>query len=489
MGSGKRATTSLASPPDETIERQGTDTSGQETSLSTASAPKLTTDVVITHEDIDRAHDRERVFAARARRGIFSRLRLLWLLVGPGILVMLGENDGPSMLSYAATGSRYGVGFFIPFVVLTFVMAVIVQEMTVRLGSATHRGHAELIFDRFGPFWGWFSMIDLGIGNFLTLITEFIAIRAGLGFFGVPPWAAILGALAVLYLALVTHRYWTWERITLAAAAFNLVFVPVALLAHANWREVGHALTTWSPLPGGLTKYTLLIILADIGATVTPWMLFFQQSATVDKGLTKRDVRFGRIDTALGAALAATAAVATILATAPLFVHHMSAENFQAAEFAQALQPLIGRFGASLFALGIVEAGMVACITISTSSAYAFGEVARRPHSLNLPLREGKSFYLVLFLCAAAAGAIVLIPGLPLVYVVLVVNVIAVLAMPPALVFLFMLANDRKIMGDLVTPPLVNALATGVVIFLTLAGILFGISVIAPNLFAFIGGK
>src|SRR5437588_406391 len=489
MGSGKRATTSLASPPDETIERQGTDTSGQETSLSTASAPKLTTDVVITHEDIDRAHDRERVFAARARRGIFSRLRPLWLLVGPGILVMLGENDGPSMLSYAATGSRYGVGFFIPFVVLTFVMAVIVQEMTVRLGSATHRGHAELIFDRFGPFWGWFSMIDLGIGNFLTLITEFIAIRAGLGFFGVPPWAAILGALAVLYLALVTHRYWTWERITLAAAAFNLVFVPVALLAHANWREVGHALTTWSPLPGGLTKDTLLIILADIGATVTPWMLFFQQSATVDKGLTKRDVRFGRIDTGLGAALAATVAVATILATAPLFAHHMNAENFQAAEFAQALQPLIGRFGASLFALGIVEAGMVACITISTSSAYAFGEVARRPHSLNLPLREGKSFYLVLFLCAAAAGAIVLIPGLPLVYVVLVVNVIAVLAMPPALVFLFMLANDRKIMGDLVTPPLVNALATGVVIFLTLAGILFGISVIAPNLFAFIGGK
>jgi Mn2+/Fe2+ NRAMP family transporter len=368
-------------------------------------------------------------------------------------------------------------------------MALIVQEMTVRLGSATHRGHAELIFDRFGPFWGWFSMIDLGIGNFLTLITEFIAIRAGLGFFGVPPWAAILSALAVLYLALVTHRYWTWERITLAAAAFNLVFVPVALLARPDWGSVGHAITTWMPLPGGLTKDTVLILLADIGATVTPWMLFFQQSATVDKGLTKGDVRFGRIDTAIGAALAAAAAVATILATAPLFAHHMTAENFQAAEFAQALQPLIGRFGAALFALGIVEAGMVACITISTSSAYAFGEVAHRPHSLNLPLKEGKSFYFVLFLCAVAAAAIVLIPGLPLVYVVLVVNVIAVLAMPPALVFLFMLANDREIMGDLVSPAWVNALATSVVIFLTLAGILFGISVIAPNVFAFIGGK
>ena len=465
------------------------DRSTQEAPVSAEPASKRSTAVVITHEDIDRAHDRDRVIAARARGGVLSRFSLLWLLVGPGILVMLGENDGPSMLSYAATGSRFGIGFFLPFVVLTFFMALIVQEMTMRLGSATHRGHAELIFDRFGPFWGWFSMIDLGIGNFLTLITEFIAIRAGLGFFGVPAWAAILSALGVLYLALVTHRYWTWERITLAAAAFNLVFVPVALLAGPHWASVGHAMATWTPLPGGLTNDTLLLLLADIGATVTPWMLFFQQSATVDKGLTRKDIRFGRIDTTIGAALAATAAVATILATAPLFAHHMTAENFQAAEFAQALQPLIGRFGASLFALGIVEAGMVACITISTSSAYAFGEVAHRPHSLNLPLKEGKSFYLVLFLCAVAAAAIVLIPGLPLVYVVLVVNVIAVLAMPPALVFLYMLANDREIMGDLVSPAWVNVLATGVVIFLTLAGILFGISVIAPNVFSFIGGK
>src|SRR5215469_5716786 len=187
-------------------------------------------DIVLTHEDIDRAHDRERVWETRAGRGWWSRARLLWLLIGPGILVMLGENDGPSMLSYAATGAKFGIGFFLPFIVLTFLMAIVVQEMTVRLGAATHRGHAELIFERFGPFWGWFSMIDLGIGNFLTLITEFIAIRAGLGFFGVPPWAAVLAALALLYTALMTHRYWTWERITLAIAVFNLVFVPVALL-------------------------------------------------------------------------------------------------------------------------------------------------------------------------------------------------------------------------------------------------------------------
>lgn len=440
--------------------------------------------ITITHEDIDRAEDRGRVLEARSRRGPFSRLHLLWLLVGPGILVMLGENDGPSMLSYAATGARFGISFFIPFIVLTFLMAIVVQEMTVRLGVATHRGHAELIFERFGPFWGWFSMMDLTLGNFLTLITEFIAIRAGLGYFGVPPWVAVLSALALLYLALVTHRYWTWERVTLTAAVFNLVFVPVALLAHPHWNSVGRALLTWKPLPGGFTQDTLILILSNIGATVTPWMLFFQQSAIADKGLTRRDVRFGRIDTVLGAALASTAALAVVLATAPLFSHQMQAQNFQAAEFAQALQPLIGRLGAALFAIGMVEAGMVAAITISVSSAYAFGEVARKPHSLNLPMRDGKAFYSVLFLCAAVAAAIVLIPGLPLVKVVLIVNVIAVLAMPPALIFLFMLANDREVMGDLVTPRFLNILSTAIVVLLVIAGLLFGISVVAPNIFA-----
>jgi Mn2+/Fe2+ NRAMP family transporter len=451
-------------------------------------APVSAGGVVITHEDVDRAHDRDRVFETRAQRGLWSRTRLLWLLVGPGILVMLGENDGPSMLSYAATGARFGIGFFLPFVVLTFLMACVVQEMTVRLGAATHRGHAELIFDRFGPFWGWFSMIDLMVGNFLTLVTEFIAIRAGLGYFGVRPPVSVLGAWIVLFVALMAHRYWTWERITLVAAMFNLVFVPVALLSHPHWGAIGSALLTWGPRPS-LTQETVLILLSNIGATVTPWMLFFQQSAIADKGLTTHDIRFGRIDTVLGAALAALAALATIVATAPLFAHGMSTGNFEAAEFAQALQPFVGHWGSALFALGMYEDGMVAAVTISTSSAYAFGEVAHRPHSLNLPFNQGKSFYLVLIVEAAAAAGLVLIPGIPLVYIVLVVNVIAVLAMPPALLFLYMLVNDREIMGDLVSPTWANVLALGVVVVLIAAGLLFGISVVAPHALALIGGK
>jgi Mn2+/Fe2+ NRAMP family transporter len=437
----------------------------------------------ITHEDIDRAGDRFRVERVR-RAGARMRLPLLWLLIGPGILVFLGENDAPSMLSYAATGAQYGIGFFVPFILLTFLMGFVVQEMTVRLGAVTHRGHAELIFDRFGRFWGRFSMGDLVIGNFLTLVTEFIGIRAGLGFFGVPPLAAVSGALLLVCGVILTHRYWTWERITLGLAAFNGLFVPAALLAHPQWGAIGRSLVTWSPLPpGGLFKPdTFLIIMADIGATVTPWMLFFQQSAVVDKGLQARDIRAGRTDTLLGTLLAATFGIATVVATAPLFAKGINASDYQAAQFAQALQPLIGRVGATLFALGIFEAGLVAAMTISTSSAYAFGEVLGTPHSLNRPLWEGWGFYGVLLGSACAAAALVLIPHAPLVYIVLIVNVIAVLAMPPALLFLVLLVNDPAVMGEHVNSRWANIAIVAVTVVLVLAGLGFGLVTVFPRL-------
>src|SRR3984893_7277127 len=209
---------------------------------------------LLTHEDVDRARDRWRVTRARWQgqgRNRLGGLRVLWLLVGPGVLVFLGENDAPSMLSYSATGARFGIGFFIPFVILTFLIGLVVQEMTVRLGAVSHRGHAELIFDRFGKFWGFFSMGDLVIGNFLTLITEFIGIRAGLGFFGIRPGIAIGGSLVIVAGAITTGRYWTWERITMGLAIFNGLFIPAAILARPDWFAVGHALVTWTPLPVG----------------------------------------------------------------------------------------------------------------------------------------------------------------------------------------------------------------------------------------------
>src|ERR1700726_1975381 len=454
-----------------------------ESAAASSDAPELAG--LLTHEDVDRARDRWEVARARWKgRGAkkFRGVRLLWLLIGPGVLVFLGENDAPSMLSYSADGARYGIGFFIPFVVLTFVMGFIVQEMTVRLGAVPHRRHAEVIFDRFGRFWGFFSMGDLVIGNFLTLVTEFIGIRAGLGFFGIRPGIAIGGSLVIVVAAITTGRYWTWERTVMGLAIFNGFFFSAGVFAHPDWSAVGHALVTWSPLPAGNRYEILVLILATTGATVTPWMLFFQQSAVVDKGMQPRDIKAGRFDTILGAALAAVFAIATILATVPLFHHGIDASRFQAAEFAQALEPWIGHVGAALFALGIFEAGIVAAIAISTSSAYAFGEVLQTGHSLNRPLRDAWPFYLTLLGSACAAAGLVLIPRAPLEFIVLTVNVIAVLAMPPALVFLLMLVNDPDVMGEHVNGGWANFAGVTVTVLLICAGLIFGAATVFPKL-------
>src|SRR6202167_1222389 len=454
-----------------------------ESAAASSTAPELAG--LLTHEDVDRALDRWQVSQARREgRGSkrFAGVRGLWLLIGPGVLVFLGENDAPSMLSYSADGARFGIGFFIPFVVLTFVMGFVVQEMTVRLGAVTHRGHAELIFDRFGRFWGFFATGDLVVGNFLTLVTEFIGVRAGLGFFGISPTIAIGGALVIVAAAITTGRYWTWERITMALAIFNGLFIPPAILARPNWHAVGRALVTWKPFPSGNQYEILLLILATIGATVTPWMLFFQQSAVVDKGMQPRDINAGRFDTILGVLLASVFAIAAILATAPLFHHGINSVDFQAAQFAEALEPLIGHAGAALFALGMFEAGIVAAIAISTSSAYAFGEVLQTGHSLNRPLRDAWPFYSTLLGSACAAAGLVLIPHAPLEFVVLTVNVIAVLAMPPALAFLILLVNDRDVMGEHVNGFWENAAGIAVTVLLVCVGIGFGLAIVFPSL-------
>jgi len=434
-------------------------------------------------EDVRRARGRVAVARLRAGRGgLAARLRVFALLVGPGILVFLGENDAPSMLSYAATGAGYGIGFFLPFVAATFALGFIVQEMAARVGAVTSHGHAELIFDRFGSFWGRFAMADLLVGNFLTLITEFIGVRAGLGFFGVPPAAAVGAAVVLVLFAAATARYATWERITLGLALCNAVFVPVALLSHPDWGAVGRAMATWSPLPGGLRPDTVTLMVSNIGATVTPWMLFFQQGAVADKGLEARDIGAARWDTAIGSAVAALFGLAAIIATAPLFAHGISAQNWQAAQFAEAIEPYVGHAGAALFALGIFEAGAVAAIAISTSSAYAFAEVMRVPHSLNAPLREGWVFYAVLAGSAGLAGLIVLAPGMPLQEVVIIVNVVAVLAMPPALLFLLLIANDAEVMGPYRNAAGWNVAGVGVTAFLILVGLAYAANVLFPSL-------
>lgn len=438
----------------------------------------------LSEADVARAQDRRKILETRSAR---RPLRLLWLLAGPGVLAMLGENDGPSMVSYATTGATYGIGFFVPFILLTFLMAFAVQEMTIRLGAATHRGHAELIFERFGPFWGYFAMGDLVFGNVLTLITEFIAIRAGGLYFGVPASLSVGLALLLVLSSLAFRRYATWERAAMALAAFNLLFIPAALFAHPSGAALAKAIATWSPLQGGVNAAFVTLVMSNIGATVTPWMIFFQQSAVVDKGLTMIDAPQARLETAIGAVLAATAGIATVVAAAPLCASKVDVSNFSSgADFATALRPLLGTTGATLFALGMIEAGVVAAMTISTSSAYAFGETLRRRHSLNLDFAQGRWFYGAAILSILIAAGIVLIPGAPLLALTLTVNVVATLLMAPALLLLLLLVNDREIMGAHANGWRANLVAGTIVAALVLAGAAYGVVTVFPNL---LGGQ
>jgi Mn2+/Fe2+ NRAMP family transporter len=427
----------------------------------------------LSAEDLARSRDRLRVHQARTGG---RRWYLLWLLVGPGILAMLGENDGPSMISYATTGATYGLGFFLPFVLVTFAMAAVCQEMAMRVGAVTHRGYGQLVLERFGAMWGWFTAADLAFTNLVTLIAEFVAIRIGLAYFHLGAgFAAALGVLLVI-VTMSGGRYASWERVVLGMAVFNALFIVAAVLVAPDWGRVGHAFYTASPLPGGSLNTLLLLLASTIGATVTPWMIFFQQSASADKGLTPADLRHGRWDTWIGAAMAAVFGCGALIAGAALFGHGgANVQGLAGAGFPAALAHAAGHGAGALFALGLIEAGAVAILTISASTGYAIGECVGAPHSFNGSWRDSVLFWICNIGAAAVAGAIILIPGVPLLKIALNANVLATVLLPVALVFMIMLASDRELMGPWANARRTNVIAAVIVAFVSLSGAAYAI--------------
>jgi Mn2+/Fe2+ NRAMP family transporter len=427
----------------------------------------------LTAEDALRSRDRSRVARARHRG---RRWHLLWLLLGPGILAMLGENDGPSMISYAATGATYGLGFFLPFIVVTFAMAVVCQEMCMRVGAVTHRGYGELVLRRYGPVWGWFAAGDLLLTNLVTLIAEFVAIRIGLAYFHLgAPVAAVLGLVLVVF-TISGGRYWRWERIALGLAIFNSLFLVAAILVKPHWSAAGHSLLTFSPLPGGSFNTLLLLLASTIGATVTPWMVFFQQSASADKGMTPRDLGHGRIDTAVGGALAAVFGCGALIAGAALVSHGgANIQGLAGAGFPGALRAASHGAAGTVFALGLIEAGAVAILTISASTGYAAAECVGKVSSFNNPPRRGPLFYGASIAVALIAAVVILIPGAPLLSIALNANVLATVLLPVTLVFMIMLANDRQLMGRWANKASINGLAIAIVAFVSVCGAAYGV--------------
>lgn len=417
------------------------------------------------------------------------RLVVFFAVLGPGVMVMVADNDAGGISTYAVTGSKYGFSLLFMFILLV-PMAYYVQEMTVRLGAVTKRGHAEAIFDGFGPFWGWFSIGDLAIVNWLTLVTEYIGMTAAMSLFGVPPWITVVVVSGILFAVVLTGRYWTFEKLTLFFCAFNLVYVPAAI-----WAMETPTAPAWSRvfegffMPHGV-KFSadlLFILMANIGTTIAPWQVFFQQSAVVDKGIDVKDIAFGKWDTLAGSILTCIVAVFIIIATgAAFYYHHPPITIEDARQTAEALAPLLPRgegiWARRLFAIGLFDAGFLGALCISLSSSWAIGEVFGWAHSLNNSVRDAPWFYLLYLVMLLSAGSVVLIPNAPLVTITMFVQVVAVTLLPSALLFLLLLLNDKPLMGDYTNSRWQNIANGTIVVFVILMSTVLGVATLFPEL-------
>jgi Mn2+/Fe2+ NRAMP family transporter len=269
-------------------------------------------------------------------------------------------------------------------------------------------------------------------------------------------------------------RYWRWERTVLGIALFNGLFLLAAILVKPHLATVAGSLS-FTPFPHGSLNTLLLLLASTIGATVTPWMIFFQQSASADKGMTPTDVRHGRYDTGLGAVLAAVFGIGALIAGAALLHRGGGIQGFAGAGFPAALSHVAGGAAGTVFALGLIEAGAVAILTISASTAYAAGECIGVSHSFNASPRGAAVFYGANVGVALIAAAVILIPGAPLLSIALNANVLATVLLPVSLVFVLMLANDRALMGRWANRRSTNAFGIVVIVFVSICGAAYGI--------------
>src|SRR5208282_663837 len=246
-------------------------------------------------------------------RRIIKTIQIYLLLAGPGLIVMIADNDAGGITTYAATGAKFGYNL-IWFLILLGPVAYFVQEMTVRLGAVTKHGHAEAIFSAFGSFWGWFSFLDLSLVNWLTLVTEFIGMTAGLSIFGIPPLLTVVIVICVMMGIVFSGKYWTWEKITMVLCLVNLIYIPAAILVHPSISDIFRN-GVIPNFPGGFNGELFFFLMANIGTTIAPWMIFFQQSSVVDKGLTEKDIPFGKFVTLIGSIFTVVVAVFIVIVT------------------------------------------------------------------------------------------------------------------------------------------------------------------------------
>ena len=371
---------------------------------------------------------------------------IFWALLGPGALTAMANNDAGGVISYAVTGAKFGIGLFVPLVLCLAPLEFTIQEMSMRLGAVTAVGFPRLARRRYGAFWGYYHISTLAFENLLTLITEFIGMTAGLVILGFPLWLGALVCLSLVVAFVLLTGYWTKERVALLIGALNAVFLVAAGMTHPSLSAIWHAFAAWN-VPRGKQTGVPLYIIATIGNAIAPWMIFFQGSGTIDKGVTSRELRLSRIDTAVGCIMQVSIAAGIIIFGAALFGHARDISGAGPADIISSLYRVSGRLPAVLFGIGLFNAGFLASITVSLSSSWSIAELFGWAKSLNDTISGAPKFYAIYIGSLAVAAAAVLLPGLPLNFIAVATQIIGGILMTPLLVFLVLMTSDKELMG------------------------------------------
>ena len=416
------------------------------------------------------------------RHGWRARLMTLLAILGPGLIVMVGDNDAGAFGTYTQAGQDYGTALLWTLLLLVPVLYVN-QEMVLRLGAVTGVGHARLILERFGKFWGTFSVIDLFLLNALTIVTEFIGISLALGYLGLPRELGVIASAAIIIAAAGTGDFRRFERFSLLLCFGSLLLVPVLVWAHPPISEVARGLVVPGLPAGSKLTDVLLLIIAIVGTTVAPWQLFFQQSYVIDKRITPRFVRYERADLWLGILLVIIGGVAMMAFTAATFAGRPEFGNFQdAGAVAAGLDKYVGHAAGVFFAVALIDASVIGAMAVSLSTAYAIGDVLSLRHSLHRKPKEAKAFYAVYGGLVLLAAALVLTPGTPLGLLTNAVQSLAGILLPSATVFLLLLCNDKAVLGPWVNGCWVNLFTGAVIAVLVMLSIILTASVLFPDI-------
>ncbi len=417
------------------------------------------------------------------RAGLSAKLKTLLAIVGPGLIVMCGDNDAGAFSTYGQAGQNYGTRLLWTLLLLVPVLYVN-QEMVLRLGAVTGVGHARLILERFGKFWGAFSVIDLFILNALTIVTEFIGITLAAGYLGLPKLVAVVLAAGVILAAAFTGSFRRFERIAVTFCAGSLLLIPLYLFTHPSGGQMAHGFVV-PGLPGGPGQLAtvMLLIIGIVGTTVAPWQLFFQQSYVIDKRITPRFMRYEKVDLWIGIVIVVVGAAVVMGATAAAFAGTKAAGNFtDAAGLAHGIAAHAGRVAGVVFAVALLDASIIGAFAVSLSSAYAIGDTLGLRHSLHRGIRQAKGFYAIYTALIAGAAAIVLIPGAPLGLMIEGVQVLAGVLLPSATVFLLLLCNDRAVLGPWINRRGTNLFTSGVVAVLVTLSVVLTALVLFPSI-------